>query len=693
MLLPLLLNNLLASGGSQTVAPSGVRTPTVSGASITAATEAPSGVRTAARAGAAVDAGTPQLTGSRTRERSGKVNSGQLPKKILIHGNSIFTNPGGGTDVSTYLATLRPGDVVVNISSGGNYTQNMLSEVTSSLVTSEFDSNYECWLIGVEELDSIDDHARTAAQEYADWQTYVTSGRSAGFKVMVGTNVDIIEPVSTAQDNAWRAERLLFAQLMRANHSWADGFLDLKARAEFNDPNNATYYQGDKIHPTAAAASLMAQEMDAELTSPLRYTAKPVGARVVRKSGGASDQVTLSCAGSAMPKPANGAGTDVVALQPAGARTGARSGAEIIAQLTNIPGVRSLAMAAAATLFVSAQPAGNRSGAVSGAAVDSSSVAAAPTGTRTAERSGAAIAAAQAVPAGSRSGALSGAAQDAAGVVSAPSGTRSGERSGAGSELALAATMGTRSGATAGASADPVTPQLGGSRAPAAAGAGLDVVSLAPTGARAPTGSGAPLAGTVAALAGSRSLARSGAQLDFAATTSAPSGSRTAERSGAFVGVVFSASAGSRGLAVSGSTAELSGTISAPSGTRTGERSGPTTAGSSSSAAGTRAPPAGNGSSDTFPIFVATTSRAIVRNGAPVDVASYISAPSGARSAERSGDGGDVITLTAITITGSRSLARSGVLVAAAPTQLPARGTFLGFALAPLPFAGKFNLT
>jgi hypothetical protein len=91
---------------------------------------------------------------------------------------------------------------------------------------------------------------RSAAQLYADIQTYCAMVQAMGGKVIVGT-------IASRSDGAWsvgsEAQRVAYNTLLRDDHSFADGFADI----DLIDPAR----QADAVHWTAAST---AQVVDLE---------------------------------------------------------------------------------------------------------------------------------------------------------------------------------------------------------------------------------------------------------------------------------------------------------------------------------------------------------------------------------------------------------------------------------------------
>jgi hypothetical protein len=87
---------------------------------------------------------------------------------------------------------------------------------------------------------------RTAAQIYADTQTYCAARKAAGWnKVILCSEVDAQGTgCSTWHSTTWPALRAL----TDADHSFVDGYADLGGDARLQDATNTAYFAADKIH-------------------------------------------------------------------------------------------------------------------------------------------------------------------------------------------------------------------------------------------------------------------------------------------------------------------------------------------------------------------------------------------------------------------------------------------------------------
>ena len=105
--------------------------------------------------------------------------------------------------------------------------------------------------------------AAAAAAVIADWETYVTDRQAAGWQVVSLTIIAIASGIWTATMETARG--LVNAHITAS--SLPDAVVDLAAMSEFSDANDATYYQSDKVHPTAVGNGVISAAVDAAISS------------------------------------------------------------------------------------------------------------------------------------------------------------------------------------------------------------------------------------------------------------------------------------------------------------------------------------------------------------------------------------------------------------------------------------------
>ena len=103
-----------------------------------------------------------------------------------------------------------------------------------------------------------DGSARASAQTiYNSIKAWSDGRKAAGFKTIVCTEID----AQDASRNAAGWHSTIMPQLnalLRADHSFADGFADVGANPNLQDATNTTYFSADKVHPTLAGSTEIA---------------------------------------------------------------------------------------------------------------------------------------------------------------------------------------------------------------------------------------------------------------------------------------------------------------------------------------------------------------------------------------------------------------------------------------------------
>lgn len=137
-------------------------------------------------------------------------------------------------------------------------------DVVDNLYNVNRNKNIFIGLCGTNNLGSL---GQTAAQVYSASQTYYQARVNAGFTTIIiglparGDSVQDTDGVNAL----WRADFGVATGITRvfaANGgiTYAHYFLDIGADARFQDPNNVTYYQADKLHFTNASQTIIADE-------------------------------------------------------------------------------------------------------------------------------------------------------------------------------------------------------------------------------------------------------------------------------------------------------------------------------------------------------------------------------------------------------------------------------------------------
>jgi len=92
----------------------------------------------------------------------------------------------------------------------------------------------------------------TAAAAYANLSTFITARKATGWRVIALTMI------KRGVDAGLETKRGQYNALILANTAGADAVVDVGADAAFDDVTDATYYQADQIHTTAAGHIVVA---------------------------------------------------------------------------------------------------------------------------------------------------------------------------------------------------------------------------------------------------------------------------------------------------------------------------------------------------------------------------------------------------------------------------------------------------
>lgn len=165
---------------------------------------------------------------------------------LICDGNSLTSGTGstGGLDYVTQLQTLLGGSSVyrkVNKGVAAQTTQQMSADAATDI-----DPNRDNWarpiLVAWEVGNDIFNNSLSGAAAEANFNTYCTNRRAAGFKV-----VAVTVPARVAGPPA--ANIAAANTLIRANWTgYADALADVAADARLTDYTNLTYYDPDQTH-------------------------------------------------------------------------------------------------------------------------------------------------------------------------------------------------------------------------------------------------------------------------------------------------------------------------------------------------------------------------------------------------------------------------------------------------------------
>jgi hypothetical protein len=177
-------------------------------------------------------------------------------KSVVCDGNSI-TEGVGGTAYATQLRALflaQGQDIpVTNVGVAGKTTQNLIDTFSTKTAPYYQPGAELVFFEQYNEFNPFNGNSSVAAEQ-TRVHTYVSQAQAAGFKVW------ICSPPPTI-DSPIDAKIQTYSAWLRQNHSFAYGFIDFNAMAEFYPPgwiDNPTYFS-DSVHLTTLAHHLMAQ--------------------------------------------------------------------------------------------------------------------------------------------------------------------------------------------------------------------------------------------------------------------------------------------------------------------------------------------------------------------------------------------------------------------------------------------------
>lgn len=171
---------------------------------------------------------------------------------ILCDGDSLTAGSGiAQTETYPYqLANTLGRDAydLYNLGVGGQTIVDMLADLSNQITPHYGVWNGHTVVIwgGTNDLAS----GATAAATYAVLESYVNTLLAVGFRVKVLTMI------KRGTGGALETKRQDYNALINANTGWS--VIDVGALAEFQDVTNATYYQPDQTHITAAGATVIA---------------------------------------------------------------------------------------------------------------------------------------------------------------------------------------------------------------------------------------------------------------------------------------------------------------------------------------------------------------------------------------------------------------------------------------------------
>lgn len=199
-------------------------------------------------------------------------------RKVVVHGDSITAGflaskpywagaiEGCYTDHSLVVANYIRGldGCGFNNAFGGN--PNLVND--GATVDAQLDSQYQMWLVVFAGTNDIWLAARTAAQTFADFQTYFNARVAAGWSA---SRIVVVTMLPRQATPANEASRITLNSSFRSNQgSMGYQLADIALDATIGLPgsqSNATYYAPDQIHLIDAGHALAAPYVEAQVSA------------------------------------------------------------------------------------------------------------------------------------------------------------------------------------------------------------------------------------------------------------------------------------------------------------------------------------------------------------------------------------------------------------------------------------------
>lgn len=192
---------------------------------------------------------------------------------IVTEGDSLTTGNGigGFSPYPWQLALLYTDNRMVSVSNmatTGNTLADMAAQAASQ-VDPCFDSrkgrNVACLWGGTNDMYSGVAGDFSGAGAYGRLVTYCQARQSAGFKVAV---LNCLPRQNAGVPAGFETQRGIFNASIAANwRTFADALVDVAADSRLQDPTNATYFNPDLVHLTAAGYAIVAALVKAQVDS------------------------------------------------------------------------------------------------------------------------------------------------------------------------------------------------------------------------------------------------------------------------------------------------------------------------------------------------------------------------------------------------------------------------------------------
>lgn len=173
----------------------------------------------------------------------------QRQAKLIFAGNSLTFGSNATSSEAAYpfvcSKLLRSGDPIWNFGTVSQTTPQMTTAAATQ-VYPLYDSMRPCIVLGWEGLNDMFSGGSSAAQAYANLQTYYLGAKARGFLVIAAT---VIDCQNAGRPGSFDADRATLNTNLRNNYAqFAHALCDFAGVTELSDATNQTYFQSDFIH-------------------------------------------------------------------------------------------------------------------------------------------------------------------------------------------------------------------------------------------------------------------------------------------------------------------------------------------------------------------------------------------------------------------------------------------------------------
>ena len=191
------------------------------------------------------------LTTAQVLAITNEMNKKDAIMNLVFDGDSLTEGAysTAGYDYPSVLSSNYPSYTKYNLGIGGAKVSEMIANFKDVDAAYATKKSILCLLGGHNDLNN----AVTGANLYTSVTTYHTMAKATGYKTIAMTVFS--SALLTAGEET---QRLDFNSRLSADHSFADGFVDLAADARLQNPADTTYFNADGVHLTDAGYAVIA---------------------------------------------------------------------------------------------------------------------------------------------------------------------------------------------------------------------------------------------------------------------------------------------------------------------------------------------------------------------------------------------------------------------------------------------------